>query len=177
MQNQTMQFQLKPGMPAPALSFKTLTGDYWNIKNTEPTGLDLIAVYRGLFCPYCRGFISALASQRESLGRLGITPIAVSMDDESKARQTKKEWNLGDMTLGYDVGIDDVRAWNIFLTTREQAGQMVTFCEPALLMVNPQKQIYAMILQSIPSGRPDLQNLLEGLEFLAKQGFPIRGSA
>jgi hypothetical protein len=81
------------------------------------------------------------------------------------------------MTVGYGLGIADARPWNVFITTREQGGQPVTFCEPALLMVNPQKHVYAMIIQSIPSGRPDLQNLLEGLEFLAKQGFPIRGSA
>jgi peroxiredoxin len=173
-----MQQQLlTPGMSAPPLSFQTVGGMEWNVATTTPKSLDLIAVYRGLFCPYCRGFISQLASRRDAFRNLGIDPIAVSVDDRAKAQQASTEWQLGDMNVGFGLSTEGIRPWNVFLTTREQSGQMQTFCEPALLLVNRDKKVFAMLLQNIPAGRPDLDNLLEGLDFLAKQGFPIRGAA
>lgn len=174
---QMMQPLLKPGMPAPSLSFQTAGGGEWNVTTTTPRSLDLIAVYRGLFCPYCRGFISQLASRLDAFRNLGIDPVAVSVDDRAKAQQASAEWQLGDMNVGFGLSTEVIRPWNVFLTTREQSGQMQTFCEPAVLLVNRDKKVFAMLLQSIPAGRPDVGNLLDGLEFLAKQGFPIRGAA
>jgi peroxiredoxin len=166
-----------PGMSAPSLSFPTTGGREWNVATTTPKSLDLIAVYRGLFCPYCRGFISELASHLDAFKNLGIDPIAVSVDDRAKAQQACTEWKVGDMDVGFGLSTEVIRPWNVFLTTREQSGEIQTFCEPALLLVNRDKKVFAMLLQSIPAGRPDLGNLLDGLNFLAKQGFPIRGAA
>jgi peroxiredoxin len=177
MKNRPMQLLLKPGMPVPALSFRTVGGEVWDVAKTAPQTLDLIAVYRGVFCPYCRGFISDLASRLDEFTHLGIHPVAVSVDGEGRAMQAVEEWGLGRMAVGFGLSAELIRPWNVFLTTREQDGESQTFCEPALLMVTPQKKVYALLTQSIPSGRPDLGNLLEGLAFLAKQGFPIRGAA
>jgi peroxiredoxin len=177
MKNRPMQLLLKPGMPVPALSFRTVGGEVWDVAKTAPHTLDLIAVYRGVFCPYCRGFISDLASRLDEFTHLGIHPVAVSVDGEGRAMQAVEEWGLGRMAVGFGLSAELIRPWNVFLTTREQDGELQTFCEPALLMVTPQKKVYALLTQSIPSGRPDLGNLLEGLAFLAKQGFPIRGAA
>jgi peroxiredoxin len=172
-----MQPLLKPGMPAPPLAFETLNGNRWDLQETRPTGLDLIAVYRGVFCPYCKHFTSELAKRFSAFNERGFTPITVSMDDKSRAEAAATLWKLGGMEVGFGLTAEAIRPWGIFLTRREQEGEIRTFCEPALLMVRPDKTIFAMHIQSLPSGRPDLDDLLHGLVFLAQNGYPIRGSA
>jgi peroxiredoxin len=172
-----MNENFRPGAVAPPLSFDTVGGVRWSLHETRPATLDLIAVYRGFFCPYCKDFISKLASRLPAFAERGIAVTAVSMDDKDRAARASKEWSLGALPVGYGISAETARQWNVFLTTREQEGRKVTFCEPAVFFVTPSKHIFAIMLQSIPCGRPDLGNLLDGIDYLGKQGYPIRGAA
>jgi peroxiredoxin len=172
-----MEPRLKPGTASPILEFETLSAGQWSLDRTRPRALDLIAVYRGLFCPYCRAFISDLARRSKALNERGIDPVIVSMDDAERARKASAEWDLGEITVGFGLTLEAARRWNVFITQREQDNRLTTFCEPAVFLVRPDKRLFAMLLQSIPSGRPDLDNLLQGIDYLAEHGYPIRGSA
>ncbi len=172
-----MRQMLQPGDAAPALAVDTVQGAHWSLDRTAPAALDLIAIYRGAFCPFCKGFVSQLAARRAALVERGFMPIAISMDGSANAAKAALEWNLQDLPVGFGLTIDAARRWGTFLTTRPEGDQTTTFCEPAIFLVRPDKKIYAAIVQSIPCGRPDLDNLIQGLDFLAKQGFPARGTA
>jgi peroxiredoxin len=168
---------VKPGNPAPSLDIDTVQHGHWSLAKTVPPALDLIAIYRGSFCPYCKGFISAVATRLPAFRQRGIAPIAISMDNEERAQTASSEWNLAEIPVGFGLPLETARAWGLFLTTREQDGRTITFCEPAVAIITPDKRIFALLLQSVPCGRPDLDNLLDGLDFLARQGYPIRGAA
>jgi peroxiredoxin len=169
--------ELKPGRPVPQLKVDTVLGRKWSLQDTSPRAFDLIAIYRGSFCSYCQEFVAELAADRSKFSARGIDILAVSMDNETNANWAVSEWQIGSVTMGYGLSIDQARDWDVFLTTREQNGQSITFCEPALFLVTPDKRLYAAIIQSIPCGRPDLSNLIRGLDFLASQNYPIRGAA
>jgi peroxiredoxin len=171
-----MRHILQPGDAAPLLSVDTVQGAPWSLQRTAPAALDLVAIYRGAFCPFCKGFVSQLAARRSAFIERGILPIAISMDGKADAARAFEEWNLHELTIGYGLTIEAARRWGIYLTTRPEGEQLMTFCEPAVFLVRPDKKIYALLVQSLPCGRPDLDNLIQGLDFLAKQGFPARGT-
>ena len=166
-----------PGSQVPAMCVETVQRGPWDLGLSGPSTFDLIAIYRGSFCPYCRGFIKQLNVRTLAFRARGIEPIAISMDDEQHARRAVREWGLETLTIGYGFSLRAAREWGVFVTSRIQEGVEVTFCEPALYLVTPQKTLYAVIIQSLPCGRPDLDNLLDGLDYLQKQGYPVRGSA
>ena len=171
-----MMQMLQPGDAAPALIVETVQGAQWSLDRTAPAALDLIAIYRGAFCPFCKGFVSQLAARRAALVERGFMPIAISMDGRDNAARASQDWNLQELTIGYGLTTEAARRWGTYLTTRPEGEQSVTFCEPAIFLVRPNKKIYAVLVQSLPCGRPDLDNLVQGLDFLAKQGFPARGT-
>jgi peroxiredoxin len=167
---------LKPSMSAPPLSLTLATGEPWSLSATTPKALDLIAFYRGDFCPYCRDFIRSLEARAPQFQGRGIDLTAVSMDSPELARKSVTDWDLSAVKVACGLSLEMARAWRIFVTTRQAETSLVTFNEPALVFVAPDKTIYAMMLQSIPCGRPDLDNLLGGIDFLAEHGYPTRGA-
>jgi len=51
------------------------------------------------------------------------------------------------------------------------------FSEPALFLVNPDGILQIIDISNAPFSRPDLPTLLDGLEFLFVNKYPIRGTA
>jgi peroxiredoxin len=171
-----MPSDLKPSMPAPSLSFDTIGKGRWSLAETHPRALDLIAFYRGNFCPYCKDFISSLEARAPAFLERGIDLTAISMDPVDLADRSVSDWQLKSLVVGYGLDLQAARAWRLFVTSRASGQGTSTFCEPALMLITPDKRVYAMVLQSIPSGRPDLDNFLKGLDFLAEHGYPVRGA-
>lgn len=167
---------LKPAMAAPPLSLNLASGEAWSLAETTPKALDLLAFYRGDFCPYCRDFIRALEAREAQFQSRGIDLTAISMDPAQLAQKSVADWGLNKVKVAYGLSLETARAWRIFVTTRQSEDSLVTFNEPAIVFVTPGKTIYAMMLQSIPCGRPDLDNLLSGMDFLAEHGYPARGA-
>jgi peroxiredoxin len=167
---------LTPGTQAPALRFNTVGGSPWALGERPPLRFTLVAFYRGGFCPYCREFISSLDRLAEEFRRRGIEPVAVSVDSEEKAAAAVEQWKLTALPVGYGLDLDVARRWGLFVTEVTREGCTVRFTEPGVFLIRPDNEIYALLVSSLPCGRPDLPSLLSGLDFLAQQGYPARGS-
>jgi peroxiredoxin len=167
---------LTPGAQAPALRFDTAAGT-WALERQAPRSFTLVAFYRGVFCPYCRAFITTLDQLAEEFRRRGIEPVAVSVDSHENANAAIAQWKLTSLPVGYGLDLDVARQWGLFVTQVSRDGRMLRFTEPAVFLIRPGNEIYALLLSSLPCGRPDLPSLLEGLDYLAQQGYPARGSA
>jgi peroxiredoxin len=168
---------LTPGARAPALRFNTAGGSPWTLHDQAPRSFTLVAFYRGVFCPYCREFISSLDRLAGEFRSRGIEPVAVSVDPEEKAHAAIEQWNLTSLPIGYGLDLDVARQWGLFVSEVNRDGRTVRFTEPGVFLIRPRNEIYALLLSSLPCGRPDLPSLLAGLDFLAQQGYPARGTA
>jgi peroxiredoxin len=168
---------LAPGTQAPSLRFNTVGAGPWVLGERPPRTFTLVAFYRGVFCPYCREFISSLDRLAGEFRSRGIEPIAVSVDSREKAAAATEQWNLTSLCVGYGLDLDVARCWGLFVTEVIRDGQTMRFTEPGVFLIEPGNEIYALLLSSLPCGRPDLPSLLRGLDFLAQQGYPARGSA
>ena len=91
----------KPRTKAPALELKTVDGEKWSLASQQPDNFTLIVVYRGLHCPICKPYLRELDRNFEEFGKRGVGVIAVSTDDEDRARTARDDWGLKNIPVGY----------------------------------------------------------------------------
>jgi len=164
-----------PGRPAPELAVDTLDGDRWVLADQQPERFTMVVFYRGLHCPICRTLLRELDGLLGELAERGVGVIAVSGDEEGRARQSRDEWELSGLTLGYGLREGEMRDWSLFVSAAIKEGEPERFNEPGLFLVAPDGTLYYAALNSMPFGRPKLAEMLEALDFIAEKDYPGRG--
>lgn len=169
---------IKPRQRVPELIVPTLDQGSFNLNQQKPEQFTLIVVYRGLHCPVCRGYIKELAALVPEFEARGTTVLALSANDEERARQTREQWELEGLRIGYDLSIDTARAWGLFISSRKPGSEEPEyFAEPGIFLVRPDATLYAAIINTMPFARPHLKDVLSGLDFVIKNNYPARGEA
>ena len=81
-------FKLLPGSFFPSIIVKLINGNEEDLSSIF-TGKDkLIVVYRGAFCPFCKGTLDALQSNLNLLEAAQIDVIAISADSLEVAKES-----------------------------------------------------------------------------------------
>lgn len=166
----------KPGSAAPGLTVKTKDGP-WTLSDQSPDAYTLVVFYRGYHCSLCHKQLEALNDKIGAFADRGVTPVAVSMDDEERFNKTRKDWNVSDLVMGYDLDEDTARNWGLYLSSAISDSEPARFSEPGMFLVDPNNKIYAASIQSMPFARPRLEDLLSALDFINEKAYPPRGVA
>ena len=174
--------KLQPRKPVPDLTVPTLEGGDWNLSERSPKDFSMIAFYRGLHCPICKTYLRDLDRKVEDFSARGIEVVAISGDDEKRARQTKEEWGIENLAIGYGLPIDKAREWGLYISTSRgmtSAGveEPPLFSEPGLFLVRPDGTLYAGSVQTMPFARPHFSELLAAVDFILAKDYPARGEA
>lgn len=174
--------KVTPRKKTPDLEFETLDGDTWRLADRKPKNFTMIVAYRGLHCPICKGYLRDLDRMKDDFEKLGVETVVVSSDDRDRAEQTKREWELENLTIGYGLGIDKAREWGLFVSTsrgKTSAGieEPALFNEPGLFLVRPDQTLYASNIVTMPFTRPRFKDVLGALEFITEKDYPARGEA
>jgi peroxiredoxin len=164
-----------PKSQAPELSFYLTNGDEWSLKNQHPESFTMIVFYRGLHCPVCKGYTNTLDGMLDEFSERGVHAVTVSMDDEKRAKQTVDDWNIKNLPVGYGLNEDAARAWGLYLSEGISEKEPELFSEPGLFLVKPDGELYYSAVNSMPFGRPDFEEILQGIDFVKKQNYPARG--
>ncbi|MDA8185112.1 MAG: peroxiredoxin-like family protein [Actinomycetota bacterium] len=168
----------KPQQPAPPLEVPVVGDGTWSLADQHPDRFTLIVFYRGLHCPICRGYLKQLEKLLDPLAAVGVTSvIAVSGDDEERATRTVETWGLIRLPVGYGQSVASMRAWGLFVSKGIKEGEPGEFGEPGLFLVRPDGTLYAAMLNSMPIGRPHLDELVGGLSWINENDYPARGEA
>lgn len=165
-----------PGSTAPHLEVETVSSDRWRLADQSPENLTMVVFYRGLHCPICKTYLRELEDKLENFQGVGINAIAVSGDTQERAEQAKTDWGLERLTVGYDFDIAAMRRWGLYISPAASAGEPPLFGEPALFLVRPDKTLYYAAVNNAPWGRPQLEDVLSGIEFALAKDYPIRGT-
>ncbi len=168
---------IKPRTPAPSLAVDTLAHGAWKLHEQRPDTLTLAVFYRGYHCPVCKVYIGELAGKLSEFTERGVDVIAVSGDSEERARKSAQEWNLGSLTIGYGQSIDSMREWGLFVSQGIKDGEPDQFGEPGLFWIKPGGDVFYEVINSMPFGRPHLDDVLDGLDFVKENDYPARGEA
>ena len=170
---------LKPREPVPALDVNTLSGP-WSLSEQQPENFTMIVFYRGLHCPICSKYIGELARLEADFGEIGTSVIALSQDTRERAEQAVADWNLGELTVGYEADDDTARAWGLhFSSSRGKTSIGIvepdTFSEPGLFIVRADGTLYWSQVNTMPFARPHFREILGALKFAIENDYPARG--
>lgn len=167
-----------PRQPVPGLALDTLEGERWTLAERKPGRFLLMAFYRGLHCPVCKGWLGELAKLQDELARREVESIAVSCDERGRAQRARDEWGLGKLPIGYGLSIDAAREWGLFISSgrgKTSVGieEPPLFAEPGVFLVRPGGELYASVVSSMPHFR----EILQAVDFIVSKDYPARGEA
>lgn len=171
---------LMPRQPVPALEVPTVGGGRWNLADQRPERFTLLVFYRGLHCPVCAKYLRELSATLDAFKARGVEAIALSSDSKERAEQAKANWQLGELTLGYDLSLDKAREWGLYLSigrgkTSIGIEEPPVFNEPAVYLVRPDGTLYYGAVQTMPFARPHFGELLTAVDFALQKDYPARG--
>jgi hypothetical protein len=69
-----------------------------------------------------------------------------------------------------------MRAWGLFVSAGRD-GEPERFSEPGLFLIKPDGSVYYEALTSMPWGRPHLDDILNGIDYVVRSDYPARGEA
>jgi peroxiredoxin len=94
---------LLPREPVPALDVALTTGGRYTLGESPGAAFDLLVAYRGLHCPLCAKYLLELERLEPEFRKRGVQVIAVSGDDEDRARQMVAKVNASGVMFGEPV--------------------------------------------------------------------------
>jgi peroxiredoxin len=177
-----------PGDTMPAIDARLVKGQNgggrWALAQEKPEKLSLLAFYRGIFCPVCRAWLGDLDRLAPEFERRGVSVIALSCDKKDSAEKALTEWGIRNMRIGYRLDPEDARRAGLYISegrgVNPATGQKepMLFCEPGILLVRPEGELYAAWIQSTPYARVHLSEVLVAVDNFIEKNIPEpRGSA
>ncbi len=166
-----------PDTAAPALKLPLIIGTEWDFADQSPGSFTQIIVYRGLHCPVCKQYLSQVRELYDRFLEKGVETIYVSMDSEYRARRAHEEWGLDPIPMGYGLSESQAKEWGLYLSDPIQDSEKGRFAEPAVFWVRPDGRLYLAAVSNSPFARPDLEALLERVDFIRENEYPARGRA
>ncbi len=166
---------ITPKQQAPELEIALLDGGTWKLSEQKPENFTLLVFYRGLHCPVCKKYTEELQDLKDEYLDLGVNILALSMDTEKRAKKSKEEWDIDDISIGYGLTEAQAKAWGLYLSKGIKDAEPELFSEPGLFLVRPNNEVYYVALNSEPFGRPHLSSFKKSIEFVLEKNYPARG--
>jgi len=171
---------LMPRQAVPNVSFPLVGGGNWSLSNQKPENFTMLVVYRGLHCPICKGYLNDLQSRLDGFAKHGVGVLAVSSDPQDRAEQTKADWGLDKVPLGYGLTLEQGRALGLYVsagigTTSVGVVEPDLFVEPGLFLIRPDGTLYFGSVQTMPFARPHFAEIEGALGFVLGKNYPARG--
>lgn len=171
-----MSGKLTAGAVMPAFTLPRAGGGEVGLGGARP-GWQLVVVYRGRHCPICKTYLTGLGALRGAFAEIGTEIVAISGDPRDKAEADVAEFGFG-FDIGYGMNPDQMRALGLYISDpRSPEETDRPFPEPGVFVVNPAGKVHIVDISNAPFSRPDLANLRDGIAFIQRKGYPIRGTA
>jgi len=170
---------LKPRQAVPALEVSTLKGP-WSLSAQAPKNFTMLVFYRGLHCPICSKYLQELDRMIGDFEEAGVTALALSSDEQARAQQANDDWELKNLNLGFDLSVDQARAWGLHRSTGKGKTSIgieepTEFSEPGLFLVRPDETLYWAQISTMPFARAHFKEILGALGFVVANDYPARG--
>jgi len=85
------------------------------------------------------------------------------------------------LRFGYDLPLSVARDWGLYISTSRGKTSIgidepALFSEPGLFVVNADRSLYYLSVQSMPFVRPSFRELLGAIDFAIAKSYPARGA-
>jgi len=167
---------LKIHSKAPELSVKTVSANTWDILESKTDKMTMVVFYRGLHCPVCKSYLEELNNYIDDFKSIGVNDIiAISVNSEELAQDTKKKWDIDKVEIGYNLSIEKAREWGLYISDAIKDTEPYQFNEPGLFLVDSDKKIFYAGINSMPFGRPVIPDMYKAAKFIFEKDYPSRG--
>lgn len=172
---------LMPGQPVPDLKATLIEGADWSLAEENGGNFALIVFYRGYHCPKCKEQLLDIQQHLAQFQDTGTSVIALTMDDEDRARRARDEWGLQNLRIGCGITRQDARNFGLYLSssrgkTSMGVEELDIFNEPGLFLVRADSTLHAAWVQSVPFARPEAEAVLSAIRFILDKDYPPRGT-
>jgi peroxiredoxin len=171
---------LIPRQQAPDLRVPTLSHDIFDLATERPERMTLVCFYRGLHCPICANYLKELERLTPAFQERGVATIAISSDDEQRARAMSEKIGASHLRFGHGLSLAVARQWGLYVSasrgkTSIGIEEPPLFSEPGVFLIRPDRSIYYLSVQSMPFVRPPFSEMVQALDFVIKSDYPARG--
>ncbi|AXR07393.1 redoxin domain-containing protein [Salinimonas sediminis] len=177
--NSSYANKLVAGSNFPVMSATNLDGNKVELgKPREGTDWQLIIVYRGKHCPICTKYLNNLEKKRTQLLDMGVDVVAVSADSKAQMEAHLDDLDIN-FTITYGLTTEQMQQLGVYISDpRSPEETDHPFAEPGLFVVTQEGKILAVDIANNPFCRPDIETLVNGLDFVRKpeNDYPIRGT-
>lgn len=138
---------LIPRQLVPSLELPTVGGGTWRLSDQKPQHFKMVVFYRGRHCPICSLYLADLNEKAAAFTERGVSILVASSDSRQRAAESKAEWKLNNLTVGYDLSLGKARQWGLYVSsgrgmTSIGVEEPAVFNEPGLFMVRPDGTLY-----------------------------------
>lgn len=171
---------LTPRKPVPNFKIPTLDHGDFNLEGEDSKTFFLIVFFRGLHCPLCIKYLKELGQLLPELKARGVSVIAVSSDDEERAREMANKVGFTDLRFGYNLPLSIAKEWGLYISegigkTSIGVEEPKLFPEPGVFLIKPDHTLYYGAVQTMPFARPSFADLLMAIDFVIGKNYPARG--
>lgn len=171
-----MTGQPHPGSRLPELELPLVGGGTAKLGAPRPGRFQLVVVYRGRHCSFCKRYLAELEAVAGDLEAAGADVVALSADPAERAETDVSEhgWTFA---VAYGLTPAQMRALGLYVSApRSPRETDRPFAEPAALLVNPAGLLQVVCLSNAPWVRPDPRDLLYAVRRIQEVDYPIRGT-
>jgi peroxiredoxin len=171
---------LIPRKPVPSLQVPTLAHGPFDLHSETPESFSLLVFFRGLHCPLCIKYLKELGQLLPDLAQRGVSVIAISSDDEARAKDMATRVGTADLRFGYNLSLAVARQWGLYISegigkTSIGIEEPKLFAEPGVFLIKPDHTLYYGAVQTMPFARPSFADLMVAIDFAKSKNYPARG--
>ncbi|WP_265088532.1 peroxiredoxin-like family protein [Psychrobacter immobilis] len=169
--------KLRAGSQFPDIQVPMLDGEMKTLGKPE-NGHDwkLVVVYRGKHCPICTKYLNQLETVKSSFADAGVDIIAVSGDSKQQLEAHLEELDIS-FLIAYSLTVEQMNTLGLYISDpRSEKETDHPFAEPGVFVINAKEEIQIIDISNAPFARPELEALANGLSFVRKNDYPIRGT-
>jgi peroxiredoxin len=165
------------GSRLPAITLPLVGGGKVTLGQPQKIGnWQLVFVYRGQHCPICKKYLKKLESLKDKFLATEAEVVAVSGDPEAKAVAMAKPAALT-FPVAYGLSIEQMQDLGLYIShPRSPEETDKPFPEPGMFAVNAEGKVQLIDISNTPFNRSDLDELLETVEWIQENNYPIRGT-
>jgi peroxiredoxin len=101
--------RLRNGQSLPALALPKVGGGTMSLPGDLAGSYGVVLIYRGSWCPYCNAQLAAFSRALDSLSKLNVKVVALSVDDKRTSSELVSKRKL-DFPVGHSADTDKVAA-------------------------------------------------------------------
>ncbi len=169
--------KLSSGSRLPEFTLSLVGSGTVTLGKTQKKGnWQLVFVYRGLHCPVCKQYLTKLESLKDKFLATGTELVAVSGDSEGKAMAMVESNGLS-FPVAYGLSIEQMKELGLYIShPRSPQETDRPFAEPGMFAVNAEGKVQLIDISNTPFNRSDLGELVETVEWIQENDYPIRGT-